>query len=294
MSSPVLALIILGQIVVFQFLSVPFVKGLFAAQLPYPPEGPDGAITDHLGKAKRHRFALGAILLVPLSITFFGLPSDPGMRKLLLAALSLLSSMAFAGASLIDRRALRTFRAQLPDAGVRRASLEPRSPSQWYGRSREIVPVTLVLLTLALAIPLVHRLGHIPTEMWVLQILQAAFVVGALVYTTRQGVAVPNVSSRLALLRDRPEMALEFGEQLAAQEAQYFLAAKIGVALLLGVSTLEAGLKTVGHPAAAVADAVSWVTVGVLVVLYAGFLTRIISLTKSMQRQIGEEVNGES
>ncbi len=293
MNAPVLALIILGQIVVFQFLSVAFVRSLFAAHLTHPPEPPSGAAADHLGKARRHRFALGTILLIPVLIAFFGLPNDPGLRKLILAAVSLVSSVAFAGASLIDRRALRTLRDALPDASVRRASLQPRSLSQWYGRSWEIVPLALVLLTLAVAITLVHRLGHIPTEMWVLQILQAAFVLGALVYTVRQGATVPNVSLRLAMLRDRPEVALEFGEHLAAREAQYFMAAKIGVALLLGINTLEVALKALGHPAAAVADAVSWVVVGVLVLMFGGFLLQIITLAKHMQRQVGNEVNGE-
>lgn len=151
----------------------------------------------------------------------------------------------------------------------------------------------MVLLTFALTIVLGRRLGHIPTEMWVLQILQAAFVLGTLLYTARYGAAVPNVSSRLAMLRDRPEVALEFGERLAAREMQYFMAAKIGVALLLGVSTIEVALKALDHPSVAVAEAVSWVVVGVLVLMFAGFLLQIITLTKSMQRQVGNEFNGE-
>ena len=201
--------------------------------------------------------------------------------------------MAFAAASLIDRRALQTLRDALPNSGIRRASLRPRSPSQWYGRSWEILPVALRLLTLALTITLGYRLGHIPTEMWVLQVVQAAFVMGALLYTVRHAAAVPNVSSRLAMLRDRPEVALEFGERLAAQEMQYFMAAKIGVALLLGVSTLEVGLEALDHPAGAFAGAVTWVVVGVLVVMFGGFHLQMITLTRNMQRQVGNEVNGD-
>ena len=151
MNTTILALVVVGQIVVFQFLSVPFVTSLFTAHLTHPPEHPSGAAADHLGKARRHRFALGALLLFAVLIGFIGLPNNPGSRKLLLAVVSLVSSGAFAGASWIDRRALRTIRDALPDAGVRLASLRPRSLSQWYGRSWEIAPVVLVLATLAFA-----------------------------------------------------------------------------------------------------------------------------------------------
>jgi hypothetical protein len=291
MNSSALALIIIGQITVFQFLSVAFVRSLFVAQLAHPPQAPSGAAAHHLYRARRHRFALGAILLVPALIGFFGLPTEPGLRKLFLAAVSLVSSVAFAGASLVDHRALRVLRDALPDGGVRRASLEPRSASHWYRRLWELLPVALVLLTFALTTVLGRRLGHIPTEMWVLQILQAAFVAGTLLYTARYGAAVPNVSSRLAMLRDRPEVALEFSERLAARQMQYFMAAKIGVALLLGVSTIEVALKALDHPRVALAEAVSWAVVGVLVLMFAGFLLQIITLTKSMQRQAENEAS---
>jgi hypothetical protein len=116
--------------------------------------------------------------------------------------------------------------------------------------------------------------------MWALQILQAAVVVGGLVYTYRWGTAVPNVSARLATLRDRPELALKFGEQLARREMQYFMGAKIGVALLLGMSTVSVALETLGHSAAQVLDAAEWVIVGLLLVLFVAFTLTIVALTR--------------
>jgi hypothetical protein len=285
-NSSVLTFVVIGQIAVFQFLSVGFARSLFTAHLGKLPEPLGSKAAAYLDKARRYRFGLGLVLLLLALASLLGLPPDPQARKLLLVVVSLTSSAAFAFASVSDRRAVRAMRKALPEAGVRRASLQPRSASHWYPSAWEILPIAILVTTVVLAIALGRRLGHIATEMWVLQFLQAAFVIGALLYTSRYGVAVPNVSSRLAMLRDHPEVALEFGERLAAREMRYFMLAKIGVALLLGVSTVEAGLKALDHEAASLLGAVSWVIVGVLLVMFVTFVLQIVTLTKHMQNQI--------
>jgi len=280
MNPTVLAFIVIGQITVFQFAAVAFTRSLFTAMLGHPPDPLARESALYLSKASRFRFALGAALLLLTLATLIGLPADPAMRKLLIAFLSLTSSGAFAYASVTDRRTVNSMRQALPESGVRRASLMPRAAFHWYRAAWEILPIAILLATVVLTIVLGRRLGHITTEMWGLQILQAVFVIGAFVYTLRHGVAVPNVSSRLAMLRDRPELGLEFSERFAARERQYFMLAKIGVTLLLGVSTVHSGLEALNHEAAAPFDTMTWVIVGVLLVLFATFVLQIVTLTK--------------
>lgn len=286
MNSSVLALVVIGQIAVFQFAAVAFTRSLFAALLGYPSDPLAGESATYLRKASRYRFILGGVLLVFALASLIGLPADATTRKLLLAVVSLTSSGAFAYASVKDRRAVRSMRKALPESGVRRASLQPRAVSHWYGTAWEILPIAILLATVVLTITLGRRLGYITTKMWVLQILQAAFVIGALVYTIRHGIAVPNVSSRLPMLRDRPELALEFGERLAAREMQYFMVAKIGVTLLLGVGTVHVGLEALEHSAAPLLNAAKWAIIGLLLALFTAFVLHIVALTRRMQSQI--------
>jgi hypothetical protein len=294
MNLSILALLIMAQVFVFQFAAVAFVRSVFSAVLGNPPEPLASKSALYLGKAGLHRVVLGGVLLLCALATLVGFPGDPTLRKILLAVVSVTSSGAFAWATVNDRRALRSMRDALPDAGVRRASLEPRAVSHWHGLVWDILPIVILLATVVLTIILGRRLGYVTTHMWVMQILQAVFVIGAVAYTFRRGVAIPNVSSRIAMLRDRPELALTFGKRLAAQEMQYFAIAKIGVALLLGISVAEAGLEPLNSPALSVLGVASWVIVGALLVLYAIFVSQIMILTRRMQHQVqrdGHEVN---
>jgi hypothetical protein len=121
--------------------------------------------------------------------------------------------------------------------------------------------------------------------MWLLQILQGVFVLGALFYTFRFGLVVPNVLQRLASLRDRPELAMRLGERLAAREIQYLMFAKTAVALLLGVSVVEHGLGALHHEAASLFEVTSWVIVGFLILLFAAYLIRLVALVRHISQQ---------
>jgi hypothetical protein len=217
----------------------------------------------------------------------FGLPGDLTMRKLLLAVVSLTSSGAFAYSALSDRRTVRSLRDALPEGGIRRASLEPRTASPGHSMAWEIPPFVILMATIIVMIGIGRRLGHVTTEMWAMQLLQTAFVVGALAYSVRRGIAVPNVSSRLAMLRDRPELALEFGQRLAARENRYFAIAKTGVTLLLGLSATKHGLELLNPSVSSAIGTANWVLVGVLLLLYAAFFYQVVAMTRRMQHQAG-------
>jgi hypothetical protein len=171
----------------------------------------------------------------------------------------------------------------LPDAGVKRASLRPRTISQWYHPIWELVPIGILVATMALTAYWGHRSGLIQTRIWAFQALQVAIVVGGLVFTHWRGVAVPQVSTLLPMLRDHHEEALEFGEKLAAREMQYFMSAKIGVALLLGVSTVGVALETLAPTAAHVLDVTEWFLIGLLLGLFIAFVWQVVILTRRAQ-----------
>lgn len=289
MSASVLASVVIGQIAVFQFAAAAFTSSVFAAILGPLAEPTATKCAAYLRRTEHRRFLLGGVLLALAVACLLGLPVDPGARKVLLAAASLTSAGAFGGAFFNDRRALRAMREALPDGGVRRASLERRDVSWWYNPIWELVPVATLVATIALAVSLGHRAGPVPARMWVLQILQVVVVVGGLVYTYRWGTAVPNVSTRLATLRHRPELALKFGTQLAAREMQYFMGAKIGVALLLGVSTVGPALEMLEHPAAQVLNVAEWVIVGLLLALFLAYTLTIVALTRRIRAQTTTE-----
>lgn len=294
MSTSVLAFIVIGQIAVFQFAAVAFTRSVFAATLGPIAEPTAAKCAAYLRRAGQRRFGLGGVLFALAVAGLLGIPADAGGRKILLAVASLTSAGALGGALFSDRRALRALREALPEGGVRRASLEPRTVSRWYRPIWELVPVAILVATVVLAASLGQRAGHIPARMWVLQILQAVVVVGGLVYTYRRGAAVPNVSARLATLRDRPELALKFGEQLAIREMQYWMGAKIGVALLLGVITVSVALETLEHSAAHVLNATEWVIVGLLLVLFLAYTLTIVTLTRRTNAAQPKEGNDET
>jgi hypothetical protein len=286
MTFPILTIIVIGQIVAFQFLSIAFTRSLFVACLGTPAEPLSSELNDYLNKVRRYRFILGAALLLVVLAIVLGIPADSGVQKIVLAVVSVTSSAAFAMASIMDRRAARAMRDRLPGSERKVASLEPRSVSHWYHLVWEIVPAVILLATLAVTVAVGRRLGQPTTEMWVYQAFQAAFVMGAIFYTYRYGVTVPNTAARLAMLRDHPDVALEFGQRLAAKDMQYFMLAKIGVALLLGVNAVEAGLQALHHSAASILDSVSWVIVSILLVMFAAYVLTIVALTRHMQSQL--------
>jgi hypothetical protein len=285
MNTYVLALIIIVQITVFQFLFVAFTRSLFTVRLGTPPGSLAAGVAAYIRKAVLHRFSLGAVLL--LSACWVGLsgPDEPGFRKLLLAAISLISSVAFTIALVMDRRTIASMRDTLPESHIRHASLGPRTLRQWYHPSWEIVPVAVLLATAAFTVSVGYRLGEIPARMLVLQVLQGTFVIGSLFYSLRYGTATTNVATTLPMFRDHPDVALEFSEELAGRENRYFILAKIGVALLLANGTIRAGLVAIDHGAAPILGKTMWALIILLLAAFAHFIVRLVSLVRQAERR---------
>jgi hypothetical protein len=174
-------------------------------------------------------------------------------------------------------------RQALPGAGVRRASLQPRRIGDWYPVTWEGLPIVILLATVIATVALGLRIGTVTTGMWVLLVIQIAFVLGALATTIRGNIGAPDVSRRLPGLGASPEKAVAFGTQLVGLEMKAFMVAKISVALLLGVGLVENGLSRLGEDAAAWFAVTSWVLVALLLLLFTAFVSRLVLMVRRVR-----------
>ena len=279
MSFPTLPVIVVAEICLFQFVSIGLTRSLFSVYLGKPPEGISDRVARYLSRVARFRFAIGGLLGLVVLTVLLGWPADPGVRKLVLAVVSVTSALAFGAGFVSDQQTVRSLVKTLPESAVRRASLAPRSIDQWYAPAWEVVPLVILGSTAAFVLWMAST-SSLPEVAWAMLGLQAAFVVGALFYTLRFGSAVPNVSQRVAALRDRPEIAMRLGERLAAREMQYMMLAKNGVALLLGVSVVHAVLRDHHHELTPWLGVASWVLVGLLMLAFAGYIVQVTALVR--------------
>jgi hypothetical protein len=281
-----LAILVIAQVAVFQFLSISFTRSLFRLLLGDAPEPASGKAATYIRGAARQRFFLGGLLALVALAILVGLPAAVGARKVLLAAVSLVSTAAFVIASVAERKAASSIAAELPGFGLRRASLQPRTLSRWYHPAWESVPIAIFIATSIVALVLWSRLDQTPVSMWVLLPIQGVFVSGALLYTVSHGVRVANVSSRFVALRDQPEVALRFSERLAGVQMRYFMLVKVCISLLFGIGALHTGLEVLAPAAGPFLAALRWGTVITLLTAYAAYLLQIVTLTRHLQRHL--------
>lgn len=279
----VIALAVALQVLLFQISAVPFTRSLLEARTGRPA----GEGESYFRKAARFRRALGFLLLIAPSAALLGYPEDPGARKLLLAAASVISSAAFAAAAIRDRRELRSAVERAPGAGLRRASLAPRSLRRWYHPAWEGVPPLLTLATVLLVLGLGRSLPSISGSAWTMIVLQALFAAGAFFFSLHAGASVPDRWSRLAALRAHPEQGLAYGESLASLERRYFLLTKIGVTALLGTAAVHDVLEAAAHGRAPLIRGVEWGLVLLLLAAFAGYLAGVVGLTRKALREAG-------
>lgn len=289
MSTMIIVMTVLAQVLVFQFLSVAFTKSVARVQLGDLPEPLAGRLHSYLKRASRFRYMLGAGLLLAAVVIRWLLPLAIGPTKLLLAVVSVGSSAAFVAAVVRDRRTMRAVYDELPEAGVRRASLTPRPAGYWYNPNWELVPICTVAVTLAYVYWLTLELTSVPALVWVWLGAQAVFAFGALWYAARRGMRVPNVSRRLASFRNQPELALQFGERLASLEAGYFMVAKILIAFLLGLMVVQAGIDSTGSAGGGTVDLLKWLLVGLLVLAYLLFVWRLGRIAKGALTEVEQK-----
>jgi hypothetical protein len=289
-----LLVVVLLQIGLFQFLSVFLTRAFPAVTVGGSDLPPRLARSTQRFRrtAGRFRFALGALLALAALIAVIG-RVGPGSGKLFLAGISVLSTAGMIAGYVRDRRTIRSMREQLPGTGIRWASLEPRTLGQQYHPAWEAVPIAVLVLSAAFTAWAVSRgISDGPgmqgiredaaLRMIATLAIQGLAILGLMVLAFHAVLTSSSIGVRLPMFRDRPEAALAVDASLRTAELRYFIAARIGIALLLGFHQVEIAAESWDHPAAPWIEAGGWMLVILLLVLFAGYIQRLVKLSRGL------------
>ncbi len=297
MTIAIFALVVLAQIVLFQFIAALANRSIIRQEFSSTECPIPRIVTDHARRAPVIRMALGAVLACLAILPLTGLIGAQTTGTLLIAMASVMSAIAFFVALAKDRKIMRLLSDAMPGGSVRRASLERRTLSQWYHPAFEAIPVVILVVTalFLISMPGFVFIGsngvdpNVSSErsyVFVLFGLQALLVFGALYRSIRKGVDVESMAQHIPSLRKRPEVSLRLGEQMAGTQLRFFMFAKIAIASLLGATVIENVLEATGHPAAMMWDTSGWVITGVLLVGFFIYLRRVGKISRQMQQEM--------
>ncbi len=290
----ILTLVVLGEIVLFQFMAALANRSLMRQEISSLDAEVPQPLLNHAERTSKFRMAMGGVLIVVALVPVTGLVGTTLVGKLLMTAVSITSAFAFTLALAKDRRMMRLLAELYPGGSVRRASLERRSLSQWYHPALEALPIMVFVATALFLATAPGFLSATPdshvvagrTNVLVLFGLQSLFVLGALYHTVRKGADVGSLATHIPSLRKRPQVSLRLGEQLAGVQAKYFMFAKIAVAALLGAAVVEKILEATGRSGASFWGTTGWVIVGLLLVTFGFYLRRVGRLSRRMQQEM--------
>ena len=297
MTMAILALVVLAQIALFQFIAALANRSIIRQELRYTESPAPEPVTDHARRAPIVRMALGAVLACLAILPVTGLTAALATGKLLLVTASVISAIAFVVALAKDRKMMRLLADTMPGGSVRRASLERRTLSQWYHPALEAIPIVIFVAT---ALFLINTPGLVFTgsngidsnvssersHVLILFGLQGLLVFGALYRSIRKGVDVESMAQHIPSLRKRPEVSLRLGEQMAGTQLRFFMLAKIAIASLLGAAVVGKVLEATGHPAATMWLVFKWCIIGVLLVGVFFYMRRVGNISRQMQREM--------
>jgi len=291
MNPHIIFVVIVAQVVVFQFLATRWIRAMLSFRLGLSDLPPQAArsLADHNRRAAHVWPILGGLLL----LAAVGLALLPGLpyaqRKIGLALVSLASSAGLVVQMLIERGALRAIAAQVPPPAVRSASLAPRRLEQYYSPSLETLPTLVLCVTVAFTILAMRRLlpGLPPgfeavrdaAELWFAPLAQLVFVIGGMLAARGllHGGALLSQHSRASL--GDPAAALRIEDALRRVKLRGLLAVRIAIVVMFGLMQVRrvcAPLDSGGWLAGAV-----WGLVAVMLGLFAGLMLRAAALRKS-------------
>ena len=297
MTMVLLSLVVLAQIVLFQFIAALANRSIIKQELRAMEDPGPGPVKDHARRAPTVRITLGVVLACVAILPLVGLAGAAATGKLLVATVSAVSAIAFAVALAQDRKILRLLADTVPGGSLRRASLERRTLSQWYHPAFEAVPVVILVATalFLLSIPgfvftgsteLDANLAGERSHVLVLFGLQSLLILGALFRSLRKGMDMESMAQHIPGLRQRPGVSLRLGEQMVGKQLRFFLFVKIAVASLLGSLVVENVLGATGHPVAMAWDGLGWGILGVLLVRFFFYLRGVAGISRQMQQEM--------
>jgi len=273
MNTIVLLIVVAFQILVFQFLGVRLSRLLpdyLVGVRDLPPET-NAAIAAYRGRIGRGRRWIGATLLLILGLTTVGV-GTPAVRRLVIAGVSLISTAVFLAGYVRDRRLASLLAASLPPPTARTATLERATLSEHYRIRRELLPVVVWIATLAVTV-MAMRAGR--ADLFTLAVLQSGVVVGGLALSLWYARWGPRLSQRARAHLGEPEAALQLDRRLRTLELRAFLAARIGIVLLLAVKQAQKALPALGLHAAGVLTVAEWAMIVGMLGIFAAHVMQL-------------------
>jgi hypothetical protein len=283
-----------AQVAVFQFASLrlsqtmpSFLIG--AHGVPAPICARVDAYRRGLGRGRR---ILGAGLIVFGFLAAFALPLEPGPRKLLLAAASLISSTVFAIGYFRDYAHVKRIAAELPASAIRAASLERRALRDYYPPALEALPVAIWLATIWFTLRAASETaaasaasgaaapaGLSPAS-WILPALQLVLMAILTLVMIHQTRSVPCLSPLAKSYQGDPEEAVRLDQLLRALKIRSLMLVKTGVVALVALIQLEHVFPWPGSTPPAWIPASQWVVTVLILALFAGLAVRVSRLRK--------------
>jgi hypothetical protein len=247
-----LALIVFAQVLAFLFVSIRLGRALPDAMVGQAglPDEVSTQVTKVRRELGRGRSILGAVLCLATVVTVLILPLEPRLRKLGLAAISLLSSGALLAAYAHDYRKVLALSRQLTEPPVRVASLSPRSLRTFYSPFWE-APVagiyaamivftvwfTLSPSSVAAGVPAIGSgsLTLANPRLWIQPIIGAVLLSGLFALSFYNALFRSFLTSRSKAFHTSPDAAMDHDQRLRMLEMRFILVCRIGIALLLMV-----------------------------------------------------------
>jgi hypothetical protein len=246
----VLAAIVFAQVLAFLFISIRLGRAMpdaMVGQAGLPDE-----VANQVAKFRREmgrgRSVLGAALCLATVVTVLILPLEPRLRKLALAAISLLSSGTLLVAYAHDYRKVLALSRHLAEPPVRLASLSPRSLRTFYSPFWEVLVVgiyaamivftvwfTLSPSSVAAGAPAIGSgsLTLANPRLWIQPIIGAVLLSGLFALSFYNARFRSCLTSRSKAFHTSPDAAMDHDQRLRMLEMRFILVCRIGIALLL-------------------------------------------------------------
>lgn len=282
------------QILVFQFLSLKFLRSIpdhvFGdAEMP---ERVEREILSYKRDLSSWSYAIGAGLWGAMTLCAYILPFTRGVTGLLaITAASILSSGFFAWTYLRARSRAERIVEELPDTGLRIASLERRSLAKYYNLAWEFVPFVVLAATAVFVFWALPRFGQpyplgfddqgIPDK-WgqgtgrflALLFVQGLVTFGLLALTLLGLRRPPDFSPKVPVGSRDPERAFRRSEETRGRTLRFLMAAKIGLALQLALMLFVKVETALGVDLPGWAEKSPWAATLFLLALFIGYLVR--------------------
>jgi hypothetical protein len=282
------------QVLVFQFLSLRFLRSIpdHVFGDTEMPERVEREILSYKRDLSRWCYAIGGGLWGAMTLCAYVLPFTRGATGLLaITAASILSSGFFAWTYLRARSGAERIVEELPDTGLRVASLERRSLGKYYNLAWEFVPFVLLAATAVLVFWALPRFGQpyplsfddqgIPDK-WgqgtgrflALLFVQGLVTFGLLALTFLGLKHPPDFSPKAPTASRDPERALRRSEEARGRTLRFLMAAKIGLALQVALTLFVKVETALGVALPNWVDKSPWAATLFLLGLFTAYLVR--------------------